>query len=409
MMARMGISPQTTAFTILLGVLAGLPALSIDLSAPTLVELPAALGTSTTVAGLSLSVFMVGFALGQFAGGRMSDRVGRRPVLLGALAVFTLSGVAAAFATSGAGLVSARLVQGTGAGGCAVLGLAMVQDLFQGEAARSKRSYVTMIVALTPIVAPALGAALSAALGWRSVHAVLALAGLALGAIALFGVRESRPASARRGNGLLSQKRTGLRHDRRFWGLAGVNALSYSTIFAYIAGAPVVIMGELGYKPAVYAGVFACTAFALGAGAWVSARLGRRGHGAAGLLLPGLLLQSAPTLVIALACSFGRVSHPVLMLPLLALSCFGRGIVAPNLAHLALGDRREDAGLASAVLGISQLLAGAGASAIVAGLLPHLGHSAMTTSMALTSGAAAALWLAVRQRRPDPQVVLEPR
>src|SRR3954449_1554506 len=90
------ISPTSVGFTLLLGLFAGLPALSVDLSAPTLVELPLALGVTATMAGMTLSLFMVGFALGQLGGGRISDRHGRRPVLLAALLFFTFAGAACA-------------------------------------------------------------------------------------------------------------------------------------------------------------------------------------------------------------------------------------------------------------------------------------------------------------------------
>ena len=92
----MQIVPQSLAFTVLLGVFAALPAVSIDVSAPTLAIIPQALGTSTTVASLTLSLFMVGFAIGQLGGGRLSDRVGRRPVLLAGLTSYTLASIACA-------------------------------------------------------------------------------------------------------------------------------------------------------------------------------------------------------------------------------------------------------------------------------------------------------------------------
>ena len=175
----MQIAPKSFAFTVVLGVLAALPALSIDISAPTLALLPQALGTSAILASMTLTLFMVGFALGQF-GGSLSDRLGRRPVLLTGLACYTLAGIACTMSESGGSLAVFRLIQGAGAGACSVLAFTMVQDLFEGNAARSKRSYVTVIFGTVPILAPALGSALTHLAGWRSVHGVLAIAGGAL-------------------------------------------------------------------------------------------------------------------------------------------------------------------------------------------------------------------------------------
>ena len=145
------IAPESIAYTILLGVLAALPALSIDISAPTLVLLQKDLATSSVVAGLTLSLFMGGFALGQLAGGRLSDRGGRRPVLLAGLVCYTIASVGCALSPTGGTLVISRFVQGLGAGACSVLSFAMVQDLFEGDAARTKRSYVTVIFGVVPM------------------------------------------------------------------------------------------------------------------------------------------------------------------------------------------------------------------------------------------------------------------
>ena len=153
----MRIPPDGVAFTMLLGSLAALPALSIDVSAPTLVLLPAALTMTEAAAGVTLSLFMAGFAVGQLLGGYVSDRRGRRPVLTASLLCFTLAAAGCAMSQSAGQLLAFRLLQGIGAGSCSVLAFAMIQDLFVGHRARSKRSYVAVVFAIMPMVAPALG------------------------------------------------------------------------------------------------------------------------------------------------------------------------------------------------------------------------------------------------------------
>ncbi len=393
----MQITPKSLAFTVLLGLFAALPALSIDISAPTLPLLPAALRTSTEVAGLTLSLFMLGYAAGQVTGGRQSDLRGRRPVLLAGLAFYTLAGIACALAPSGPALVIARFVQGLGAGACSVLSFAIVQDLFQGEAARAKRSYVVVILGVVPILAPALGSVLTGVAGWRSVHAVLALGGGALLAITCMGFAETRSAAR---PAVLPAAITGvvpLRSDREFIGLAISNALSYGAIFAYIAGSPMVIIRTMGLPSAVFAGVFACTAAALTAGAWTSGRLGRRGLTALTLSGPSMAIASAATLVLA-AETIAGVPHNAMLLPPLLVMMFARGVTAPNLQHLAIERRPEQAGAASAALGVSQLLFGAFASAVVYYFLSNHGASAVAVPMALFAGAAQITWLWTRAR-----------
>ncbi len=387
----MGIGPASFAFTVLLGLLAALPALSIDMSAPTLVFLPQAFGTSAMVAGLTLSLFMGGFALRQLGGGLLSDRFGRRPVLLVALVCYSAAGAACALAPTAYALVFSRLVQGVGAGSCSVQAFAIVQDLFEGDAARAKRSYVTVIFGIVPMFAPAVGSLLSGLAGWRSVHSVLALAGGLLLIVTWQALAESSPGKLKVSAPPIAAAAKHIWRDSSFVGLATANALSYGCVFAYIAGSPVVIMSQLGLSSAVFAGLFACTAAALTAGAWTSGRLARNGFGAVALLGPSLTAGAAVAVALG-AASLAHVTSGMVLVPLLLIMAFARGITAPNLQHLAIERRRGQAGAASAVIGISQILAGALASAGVAVLLSRLGPAAVAIPMALLASAALLVW-----------------
>jgi len=385
-----GIRPDSLLFTAMLGVFAALPALSIDLSAPTLPLLPAKLGTTETVAGLTLSLFMVGFALGQLCAGPLSDKRGRRPVLIYGLICFVSSAIACTFAPSGVILALSRLIQGCGAGACAVIAFAMVQDLFEGDIARAKRSYVATIFAATPILAPAVGSVLVSLFGWRSVHAVLAVLGLLLLMTSWLGIVESR--RARCAAGRTSSDMTGqLYQDIPFLCVAAANALSYGVIFVYIAASPLVIIGELGYSSRVFAGVFACTALALTLGAWTNGRLSRRGVAPGALINPAFIGSVIATVALALA-SLTQTVTAYIIVPLLMAVLFARGILAPNLQHLAIERSQERAGAASAAVGVAQLLTGAGASAIVAALLPAFGLKAVVVAMAMLAAASFAVW-----------------
>ncbi len=383
-------------FTIFLGLLAALPALSIDISAPTLTLLPDTLGTSKFVASLTLSLFMGGFAVGQLAGGGLSDRHGRRPVLVGGLLLYSAAGVACALSVSGPGMVTSRFVQGIGAGACAALSFAMVQDLFEGAAARSKRAYVTVVLGAAPILAPALGSVILAVAGWRAVHGVLAAGGLVLLAVVWLWLAESLPVqrmTALQGRTRPGTSGGGLWRDRRFVQLALVNAFSYGAAFAYIAGSPVVMMDYYHGTPRSYAAVFACTAMALAGGAWTGGRLARRGVSAETLLSVALGASALASLALAAACFAGpAVSGPVAIC-LLSFIQFCRGTIAPNLQHLAIERQRQRAGMASAAVGVSQLLGGALSSVAVAGLVSGFGPFAVAGPIVLCSVAALGAWL----------------
>jgi DHA1 family bicyclomycin/chloramphenicol resistance-like MFS transporter len=352
------------------------------------------LQTSSAVAGLTLSFFMIGFALGQLGAGPVSDRIGRRPVLLAGLCYYTTASIACTLAPSGTVLLISRLVQGVGAGAGSVLSFAMVQDLFEGDAARAKRSYVTVVFGAVPMLAPALGAALSGFGGWRAVHGVLAIAGGILSVTTWLGVGESRHADLELSRPV-SAKVPRLRDDPQFVSLTLTNALSYGGIFTYIAGSPVVIIVQMRLSPAILAAVFACTAAALTTGAWTSGRLSRRGFGAATLLGPSLGVAAVAALALAIAGVAGIMSGAILLPPLL-LVLFTRGIIAPNLQHMAIERQQEQAGAASAAVGVSQLLSGALGSALAAALLPNLGLSAVAIPMALFAASAMVVWRLIK-------------
>lgn len=343
------------------------------------------------VAGLSLSLFVLGFGLGQFAGGRGSDRLGRRPVLIVALIVYALAGGCCVLATSGGQLATARFIQGLGAGACSVQAFAIVQDLFTGEAARRKQAYVSVVLTTLPMVAPAIGAGIILLLGWRSVHSALMLGGLVLTALVIVYVRESRPQRSLPYSGIGVADSLVMLRDPRFRRIALVNALSYASIFAYISGAPVVIIGQFGFGNAVYAAIFAVTAAALSGGAMTSARLSKRLN-CRRLVWPALVLQTTANVALVAAAWTRLPIGEWLLLPLLAAGCFARGIISPNLVHAAVSSHREQAGLAAAIVGLAQLVVAAATSALMARELDRFGVVAIAVAMATLSVGAAALW-----------------
>ena len=402
------IRPETFRFTVVLGLLAALPSLSIDISAPTLLAVQGQLLASSRTVGMTITLFMVGFALGQFGAGPLSDRCGRRPVLLAGLAGYTAAAVGCSLAGSAEALVGWRLLQGIAAGACAVLAFAMIRDLFEGDAARTKRSYVTVVFGLAPMLAPSLGAWIMEAVGWRPVYLILSLGGLALFAAVGFGVAESRIAGP--GDAAPQPLRAAYRRvlsDRRFVGLAAVNALSFGAMFAYIAGSPQVLMGTLQLSAPGYGVVFACTAAALTTGAWVSGRCASAGVGPKGLLWVSLILAAASAVALAILLAID-VGSLMLLVPLLLLNLFCRGMVAPNAQHMALDPMRDQAGTAAATVGVMQILTGALASALVAVLLPYMGPLGMTAVMAALAVGSLALWLWISLSLPETSLLAEP-
>lgn len=191
----MALRPTSLAFTLLLGALGTLPPLSVDMNLPALPLVQLALGTTPGGAALTVSLFLVGFASAQLVLGPLSDRFGRRPVLLGGLLIYTCGGAVCAFAPSISALLVARLLQGVGAAGGTVMAFAVTRDLFSGADLRKRLSYITMVFSVAPLIAPSLGAIMLHLSGWRSIFAVLTGAGVLLVAAAGFGLHETHPPS----------------------------------------------------------------------------------------------------------------------------------------------------------------------------------------------------------------------
>src|SRR3981189_3238890 len=179
------------AFTLLMSFLVALPSFGIDMSLPALTATGAALRVAPAQAGLMMSLFMLGFAIAPLFYGPASDRYGRKPIVVFACMLFIIAGIGCALAQSLPTLLMWRVVQGAGAGASMTIALAIIRDLFEGQAARTKLSYVAIATMIVPMIAPTAGAALLALGGWRIIHAVLAGVGLLLLLAMSLGFAES--------------------------------------------------------------------------------------------------------------------------------------------------------------------------------------------------------------------------
>lgn len=390
---------HSVTFTLLLGALVTLASFATDMGLPVLGETAAALGVPVGQAALTLSVFVAGFAVGPLVFGPLSDHFGRRPLLLTGVAMFSVFGALATLSTSFGALLVWRLLMGAGAGGCQVLVVAMVRDLFAGPEARVRQSYVNLAAGVAPVVAPTLGVVVAAFGGWRGIYAFLAAGGFVLLAIAALRLGESAPRRA--GSRLTIGRTLGsyarvLRHPVSF-GYVGVVALNFGCLFAYVSGSSLVLIDVLGVSRSTYGYLFACTALGLTVGALTSARLGRRGVRHRRLITWGMVAIVGTSLALA-ALAWMDALPVTSLVPLAVVGFIGHGIVRPNAGQSALEPMPDIAGVASAVLSGSSMLAGALASATVASLFD--GHSArsMTGTMLACALASAALYAGIVRR-----------
>jgi MFS transporter, DHA1 family, multidrug resistance protein len=389
----MPLRPHTFSFTLLIAALAALPPLSIDMSLPATDRIGAALQAPASLTGLTLSLFMVGFALAQLGVGPLSDRFGRRVPLIATCALFAASGIFCAFSSGIGMLLVWRFFQGAGAGGATVLAFAMVRDLFEGAAARSRMATISAVMTAAPMLSPSIGALILRLADWRMIFLVLALAGLALVSVVGFTVAESLgepdPTALDFGR-LLRNYRRALTH-RDSVGHSLLGALSFGCLFSFVSGSPFVFIGVLGLGVGWFALLFATCALGITAGSLLCGRLVNLGMEPRRLLAASVLAQAAVSFVL-LALALAGVFRVATALPLLIVNNMAAGIISPLAVHGAMEPFGDMAGVASAVRGCLQMIGGAAASALVAWLFQGT-PTALPLAMTIFATASVLSWL----------------
>jgi DHA1 family bicyclomycin/chloramphenicol resistance-like MFS transporter len=394
----MRIPPHSAGFVVLLGAMSAMPPFATDLGLPALATIARSLHTSAGMSGLTISLFMAGFAGTPLIYGPVSDRYGRKPVLVAGLTAFAVASLLCAVAPSIAILLIARLLEGAGAGAGITMAFAIVRDLFSGAAARTRLSMVTAVINTAPVIAPTLGAVILTFAGWRAIYGALAAIGFLVVVVSLFGYAESRdPAMVAPPGRLLSGYRR-LFENRSCVGHFLIYGFGFGSAFAYISGSSLVVISLYHATPTEYGLLFACTALGIVCGAALNGWLSARG---AHQLPIGLACMIAVTALLAVLVVSGPVRLSVLV-PLFVLVTFSFGIIAPNASHGTLEPIPEIAGVASGVLASFQMVCATVSSALVSLLFAPFGLAAMAAVMLLFALAAGLAYLSLpRAARPE--------
>jgi DHA1 family bicyclomycin/chloramphenicol resistance-like MFS transporter len=398
------IRPESRSFIVLLAATVALPSLSIDSCLASLPVIGVSLGVRPADTVVILSLFMVGFAGGQLAFGPLTDRFGRRPVLLLGCTLFALAAIGCACAPSLSILAFWRFVQGLGAAAGSVIGLAIVRDLFSGSAARSRLSYISVVGTIAPIVAPTLGGLIAAWQGWRAVFLWIAFAGALLVILLLISLGESMPVRnlrALRPRQLISNYWRVLSHRACVLYLL-IGGFSFGALFAYVSGSAFVFIDVFKVDPRVFGALFAVNAFAIALGAFTSGWLSTRGVSTNRLIIVGLIISFCATAALFAGTLFGWL-NVISIMPLLILNTFSMGLITPNAVHGTLEPMPRIAGVASSAFGSIRMLGGAISSEFVA-LGYHGTPLAMGATMALFAVCSllVGVWLLHPARKEEP-------
>lgn len=382
---------------VLLAGLAAAGTLATNIILPAFPRMGAELGLSGAQLGLLLSSFFLTFALGQLVVGPLSDRFGRRSLVLGGLATFVAGSLVASLADSLSWLVSGRVVQAMGACAVSVLARAIARDLFQGETLGRVLSLTMVAGAVAPGFSPLLGSILVDLSGWRSSFVFVAFCAAALAALYLRRVGETHPVGARSELALSSVAATyrSLVMDARFLLPALAVSMVLGGLFSVFAATPGILMGQLGLSPLQLGLSFAATVLIVFAAGLLAPRLARR-HGDRTTGLAGLVAFAIGSL--AMVAVAGQPTY-LTFTAALSVVLFGMGLINPLGTAIALQPFGRQAGSASALLGFLQMSSAALGSTL-ASALPF----SSSTSLAIVMTVASALALAafapvVRDRR----------
>lgn len=354
--------PVRPSVLLLIG-MTGLGPFGMQIVIPSLPAIAAGLSASYAAVQLSLTLYLVGVACGQLLYGPLSDRFGRRPLVLVGLALFVLGALAAAASPNVEALIAARIVQAIG--GCAglVLGRAIIRDAWPRDKAAATLGLVSTAMAVAPMLAPLLGSLLEEAFGWRASLLACALGAAPLLLAVAWRLPETNHSPIKLpGLTGLAQAYGSVARSPLFRAHAAIMAFSTAAFFAFAAGSPLVAIGRLGEAPTTFAVAMIAISAAWMAGTWTAAKLSARWGGARMLSLgTGVTLAGG---LLAAGAIFLPPSLPLLFLPM-AVIAVGNGISQPNAIAGALGARPQLAGTASGLMGAVQMGGGAIATVIV--------------------------------------------
>jgi DHA1 family bicyclomycin/chloramphenicol resistance-like MFS transporter len=390
--------PGTFALTALLAGLSAVGPLTTDMYLPSLPDIARQLGASTAQVQLTISAYLIGFAVGQIFYGPISDRHGRKPVLLSAIAIYCVASLACSLSTSIEMLIVARAFQALGGSGGIVLTRAIVRDIYSGAHAGRELSLIGSVMALAPVLAPILGGLVQTGLGWRAIFLMLVAAGLTGSAIVWALLPETLNRRAAEPVSLLSMLRSYrlMARNPAYLSYLAITSASYAGLFAWISGSAFVLQDLYGLAPFDFGVAFALGSVGYMAGSLLAARLVIK-LGLDGVLGLGGCACAAGGLAMVAAVAFGLVSSMSLVLPM-AVYLAGLGMVLPQGIAGAMTPFPERAGAASSLFGFTQQTLAAVCGAAVGWFL---GQSAwpLATGVAAMGCATLSLWVTTRELR----------
>lgn len=389
--------PSHWPLVVCLGLVAALAPLSIDMYLPSFPAIAEEFGATAAQIQLTLSGYMIGFTLGQLGYGPLSDRFGRKYVLLSGITVYVAMTILCATASDAETLTVYRFFQAIGGGAGTVLSRAIVRDRYSGALMAKVMSLLLTMILFAPMIAPVIGGYVLIWFGWRAVFWTLVIFGVLAICVVLFAIEESLPPERRSKPGvrpLLRGYGAVLTH-RQAIGYILTGGITFGALFAFLSGAPFVFIDFYGVAPEHLGFIFTLNVLGVMAGGWLNSRLVMT-EGVGRMLTLGvwLLFAGAIALFALIATNVWGVWGVILGIVFFTLPL---NLINANAAAGALEYFPDNAGTASAVVGAVRYGCGA-VSGICVGLL-HDGTAMPMGWVVLGCSALSVVFLMTLLRR----------
>lgn len=372
----------------LLMALGTLGQLALNIVLPSLPAIGEDLDIAAGSERLVLSVFLIGFASGQLLVGPLSDRFGRRRILIPGLLLYAVLGGGAALTASIDWLLAARLFQGLGAAAGFVIARAIARDVFQGAALVRIFGLLTLTMGIVPGIAPIIGGFVQEYVGWEANMAITMVIGGIMFVLCLVAMPETgTPNTTTIAPTAVALNYMSILRDRTFRRFALTNALALGSLYAFHAGGPELMIKQLGLSPSNFGFLAFLHSSAYMAGAASVSALSARIKTPSTVIIASALAMCASGFAMLTLSLTGHASVVTIMVFMVVFG-FSLGVILPLGVAGSLSPFKTSAGTATALLGALQMSAGACASAVVAAF-PDIPGIAFPIVMIVMTAAAA--------------------
>ena len=344
---------------------------TLNMMVPALPGLTRILETDAGTVQLTLSLFLLSLATAQLLLGPLSDRFGRRPVVLGGVAITVLASLAGIAASSIHALIAVRILQAVGAATGIVMGRAIIRDLFDRNRAAAMIGLVTTAMVIAPMVSPMIGGILDTTFGWEAIFVFITCFSAIVWVWAAATLPETRPAGVEHTPGAIARDTRALLGNKKFLGYVLAAALGSAPFFTFLGGGPYIVVTMMG-RPSIEFGFwFALTSLGYMGGNFLVSRLAQR-LGVDAMIMAGIGIEFIGAILTIGLVAVAPDAGPVIIFVPQAIIAFGNGIMLPNAIAAAVSIRPQAAGTASGITGFTQMALGAAATQTASIMMSHV-------------------------------------